>query len=337
MRYIYIVTVLLVLLLQTASQAQVRTSDSSVVIRNGKIAQKVMLTVLPVAGPDTLSDQRFALFESLHRSLGASNMFHVVPYKLTVETVWQYFPSFLSVNPHDVAQNSDDVELIGQLGLLQKEQLALTLACNYVVDGVVVPSDEEKSVARVDLFDRSAKKIVASFKAKVAKDKSYYDIGDLIAQKIEGYFFNLFSDDLVLDILNRITGHQVSLEDAINELDGLIETYPDNQFVWCGVMIVNFQLENSDMVITAGERWLTDKDKHAEQQIRFFSACNENPYYILGKTYMKKYNYKRAEQILYMGYQTYPYATEMLKKDLVVCLRLLGKHQKADLIETKKE
>ena len=69
----------------------------------------------------------------------------------------------------------------------------------------------------------------------------------------------------------------------------------------------------------------------------FFSACNENPYYILGKTYMKKYNYKRAEQILYMGYQTYPYATELLEKDLVVCLRLLGKHQKADLIEAQKE
>ena len=183
MKNISIITALLLLLFQSILQAQVRTSNASVVVRDGKIAQKVMLTVLPVAGPDTLSDERFALYESVRRSLGASKMFDVVPYKLAVETVWQYFPSFLSVNPHEVAQNIDDVEFVGQLGLVQKEQIALTLACNYIVDGVVVPGGEDKSVARVDLFDRSAKKIVASFKAKVAKDRSYYEIGELIAKK----------------------------------------------------------------------------------------------------------------------------------------------------------
>ncbi|MDX9703207.1 MAG: hypothetical protein RBU23_09205 [Candidatus Auribacterota bacterium] len=325
------------LFFENAVFAQARTGDGTVAIRRSSPSNKLMITVLPVAGPAELAQERITLYETLNRSLSASSMFDVVPYQLTVETVWEYFPGFLAVNPRDIADDIRNVELIGQLGVVEKERLAVVLGCDYILDGIVHSKEDGSAMVVVDLYRKSSRAVIASFKSEVPADRSYYEISVRIAQKIEGYFFDLFSDDHVLGIINRVTGHIVSLDESMEIFEQLIEKYPDNLFVWIGIMIVSYRQDNKDMVITAGERWFGEKDKFSDKQIRFFGACNENPYYILGKTYMNKYNYKRAQQVLYTGYKTFPFNTQELKKDLVICLRLLGEHRKADLIETQKE
>ena len=308
-----------------------RTSDGAAMIKQGASSGEILVTVLPVVNADENDKSNFVITKSIISGLLESGFIDVVPYRVMIEHIWQFYPDFFEVNPAKVAANPNDVDFYGNLELIEKQHLAPVIGSDYMIDGIYSPEDQKALICEV--FSRKENRIVISFTAELDNSGSVLDETAKICSKLIKYFFELNSDDFVFQEVRTLSA-QRSSSPALEKWESL---YPDNLFVLSGLMVYYKNYSYSpDKLVAAGEKWFAQHDVDTSGQIRFFKSLNFNPYYVLGNEYIKQQKYDKAIDVLRVGEKTFPFNSEELKNEFILCLRLLGKHDEAELIEKKK-
>ena len=308
-----------------------RTYDGAAMIKNSASSSEITVTVLPVVNPDDNLKNNVVITKLIISGLLESGFIDVVPYRVMIENVWDFYPDFFEVNPSKILANPNNVDFYGNLELVEKQHLAPVIGCDYIVDGIY--SSETQKVIVCELFSREENKIVASFTREIVEGTSVMESVKTVCSEIKQYFFEKSSDDFVFQELRKLSAKQGTGK-MLKKWESL---YPDNLFVAAGMMIYFKKYAySSKKVVLAGEKWFSVCSENQSKQTRFFQSLNFNPYYILGNEYIKQQKYEKALDVLKTGEKRFPFNSEELKNELILCLRLLGKHEEAELIEQKK-
>jgi len=327
-----IIILILYGLFAVEANCDTRTYDGAAMIKRNASSSRVIVTVLPVANPDDNLKSNVVITKSIISSLLDSGFIDVVPYRVMIEHVWDFYPGFFEVNPSKILTNPNNIDFYGNLELVEKHYLAPAIGCDYIIDGIYSP--ENQKVIICELFSRKENRIIESFVQEVGGEGSSLDAVKAVCSEIKQYFFEQFANDLVFQELIKLSAQQSSGKQMLKKWESL---YPDNLFVAAGMMVYYKKYAySSDKVVLAGEKWFPVSSEKQSEQIRFFKSLNFNPYDVLGNEYIKQQKYEKALDVLRAGEEMFPFNSEELKSKLVLCLRLLGKHEEAELIEKKK-
>lgn len=298
---------------------------------------KIQLTVLPIKN---LSDEIHAgsiITETITAYFSGSELVSVLPMRVMVESLWKYYPGLFSITPSAGVPNLHDLELFGGLELEQKQYFSTQIGTQYLIDGTYIKESGQRKLI-LNLYSVDEDKTVISLTANVTLPDTPSTVAKKLAGKIERHFFEQYADLLVLNLINKTHSEQVNSQDAQNIFINWIKNYGGDLFVFAGLMILKNESNASPSeIIRYGKQWFALKDENVSRQIKFFKSLDANPYLILGKAYMVRADYSEAQEILYAGNNTFPFNSGELIDELILCLNLSGKKEKAELLKKQRK
>ncbi|MCD6460821.1 hypothetical protein J7L67_09180, partial [bacterium] len=253
------------------SDCATRTYDGAAVIKRSVPQSAIMVTVLPIINPDENGKSNPFIAESIIGELLASGFIDVVPYRVMIEDVWEFYPGFFEVNPAKFSANPNDINFYGSLDFVQKQHIAPAIGCDYIIGGIYSP--DRQKILILDLFSREENRIVSSFTQELKVTGSDLSAVKNVCLKITKYFFDRFSDDLVFRELTELAAQKISQHRFMEILDKWQSLYPDNLFVSAGMMIYyNKYIFSVKKFVAAGEKWFSMRKEFCSKQIRFFKS-----------------------------------------------------------------
>jgi|GEM_PF-3443087 len=298
---------------------------------------KIPVTVLPILNFTDEKHAGITITGAIIDSLSGSDLVSVLPMKVMAESLWKYCPDSFSVKPMSYPADPDSMEFFGGLELEQKQYFSTQLGVQYLIDGTYYKEGESRKLT-LNMHSVTDNKTAVALTGLLPAGDTPESLAVKLSAKIEGYFFDIYADSMALDIINKAASGKIRNADASNTLEQWLKKYGDNLFVFAALMILkNDAGEPPAEIIRFGRQWFASQDIDALRQIKFFKSLNVNPYLILGKAYMVRADYAEAQKPLYAGYNTFPFNTEGLVDDLILCLELAGEHEKAELIKQKKK
>ncbi len=308
----------------------------SVVIKESAPHDPLRVTVIPIKYFGKEKNEAGIVTDQLIRTLSGASFLKVLPIKVTLETLWKYYPEQFSVKPDEYSPTQrppEGLEFFGQLKPIEKETLSTYLSSEYIIDGTYVKEENARHLA-LDIYSEKENRIKISFSKKLTSEDTVFESTRLLAQEIIKYFFDLLSDDIVLNILQNKTAGKISFDETLSRLDDLESSYQENLFIHSAKLILYHEEQDPpDKIITAGKKWFSLRNRQQTKQIRFFQSTNSNPYLFLAQAYMKRKKYRDAERIFYQGNKTFPFNTKELKREFMSCLELLGETEKLHLLK----
>jgi len=321
MKKITLTSCIALILLATSS---VNLYPQAVSISRSAPHDPIKLTVLPVKNVSDEINMGFIITDNLIRELSKSDLVEPIPLHVMVETLWEYFPSYFSVTNPSIPYTPSSIELFGTLQPVEKLKVSTFLNCQYTIDGIFTNESGTRRII-LDLYSCDDRRIVQSFTAHLSAKESVYEATNLLVDKINGYFFNRFADQIVLNLLQNKVAKRISFNDTLSILNSWLNQYGDNLYIHAGIMmIIEDEQNNASQIIDAGDKWFLSREKNPNQQIRFFQSSNANPYLILGRAYIITSDYSKAKKILSSGSTEFPFNTQELLRQLTLCERMLN-------------